>query len=259
MRLNLGRHAHKHLLDMLPAPLAGRLAVEKRARAFRKDAGEMVASIDRLRAQGFAPKTIIDIGAFNGSWTYTMSGFFQDARFHMCEAQQSMVDHLSQVVAALDGRATYTMGLLGDAPRESVDFFVMGTGSSVLEEQTSFKRDCVSIPMTTLDTVVSQAKLTGPFFLKLDVQGFELEVLKGATRAVAQAEAILMEVALLEYNKGAPTIDDVIYAMAQINFVPFDISGARRRESDGALFQVDIIFVRRDSNLRAHRKFWNTE
>jgi len=47
--------------------------------------------------------------------------------------------------------------------------------------------------------------------------------------------------------------------MNEEDFVAFDFCGQLRRESDHALFQTDVVFVRRDSSLRAPRKFWLKE
>ena len=95
--------------------------------------------------------------------------------------------------------------------------------------------------------------------MKLDVQGYELEVLAGAPETLARTEVILSEVSLLEYNEGQPLMADVIAYLGQRDFVPFDICGGLRRSSDLALFQTDMIFVRRDSSLREKRKFWSRE
>jgi hypothetical protein len=47
--------------------------------------------------------------------------------------------------------------------------------------------------------------------------------------------------------------------MDKQRFVVFDFCGQLRRESDHALFQTDVAFVRRESNLRAPRRFWLSE
>jgi hypothetical protein len=113
--------------------------------------------------------------------------------------------------------------------------------------------------MTTLDEVAGRAALEGPYFLKLDVQGYELEVLRGGTKLLRECGAILMEVALLEYNESAPLVSEVVAFMKERGFVLYDICGQSRREVDGALFQADLIFVPIESPLRAPKPFWLAE
>jgi hypothetical protein len=54
-------------------------------------------------------------------------------------------------------------------------------------------------------------------------------------------------------------IDDVMAFMSTRGFVAYDFCGQARRQSDGALFQADMIFAQKDSPLRARKKFFNTE
>jgi len=64
-----------------------------------------------------------------------------------------------------------------------------------------------------------------------------------------------MEVALLLYNKDAPLLHEVMAFMDHRGFTPYDICGQLRRASDPALFQNGMLFVRSESELRAHRPF----
>ena len=90
--------------------------------------------------------------------------------------------------------------MLGPELRDAVPFHFSGTGSSVLEELTTFEKSETTLAMHRLDDV--DIGLPGPLLLKLDVQGFELEVLN-EVRNTRRTEVILSEVSLLPYNKGA--------------------------------------------------------
>ena len=129
----------------------------------------------------------------------------------------------------------------------------------VTDELTSFGSTPVTLPMCTLDECMLRSGFEEPLLLKLDVQGFELEVLRGAPRVLHRAEIVILESSLLPYNAGAPLLGEVIAFMAEHGFAPFDFCGQARRESDLALFQTDIVFARHDSSLRAPRKFWLRE
>ena len=113
--------------------------------------------------------------------------------------------------------------------------------------------------MSTLDGFMRDRECRLPILLKLDVQGFELEVLRGALEVLARSELVVMETSLIPYNKNAPLFAEVVRFMDQRDFVVFDFCGQLRRETDHALFQTDVVFVREDSSLRAARKFWLRE
>jgi hypothetical protein len=103
------------------------------------------------------------------------------------------------------------------------------------------------MPMTTLDAVMAAHAPTGEVFLKLDVQGAELDILKGAPRTLERTSTVLLEASIVEYNLGAPRIADVISFMRDRGFVLFDVWDLRRIGS--VLAQVDLLFTRCGSIL----------
>ena len=90
--------------------------------------------------------------------------------------------------------------------------------------------------------------------LKVDAQGYELEILKGATETLPAIEAILLEVSTIEINVGSPLLHDVVGFLKTLGFVAYDILQIHRRPLDGALNQVDFIFVREQSLLIADKR-----
>src|SRR4051794_16909565 len=252
------RHLMKRLLRAAPASFRETLlrqsigAADEGAK-FRAGQPTMWGSLQNLARIGFRPGGIIDVGANVGAWATTISSVFANCRIHMIEAQRTLEPQLQAA------GFSYSIALLGPESRPSVPFFLSGTGSSVMEEVTTFRKEEVSLPMQRLDDLGPVHTLPGPLLLKLDVQGFELEVLAGAPGTLDRTEVILSEVSLLPYNKGAPLMHEVIAYLAERDFLPYDICGGLRRSSDSALFQTDMIFVRRDSELRQQRKFWDDE
>ena len=82
-----------------------------------------------------------------------------------------------------------------------------------------------------------------PNMVKLDTQGYELEVLRGASRVLASVEVVLLEVSLIPINKGAPSFAEVVRFMADRGFKLFDFCSQIRRK-DGVLWQSDLLFFR---------------
>ena len=93
-----------------------------------------------------------------------------------------------------------------------------------------------------------------PALLKIDAQGYELQILMGATNVLSAFEAVLLEVAIIEINEGAPLLHDVVAFMKSRGFVTYDILEIHRRPLDNALNQVDIIFIREQSQLIADKR-----
>ena len=108
--------------------------------------------------------------------------------------------------------------------------------------------------LTTVEKVLGN-DLENIDFIKLDVQGYELEILKGMTSILNKVEFVLLEVSLIEINIGTPLLFEVIQFMEEKNFKVYDICSAIRRPSDNALWQSDFIFVKKNSKLVASKKY----
>jgi hypothetical protein len=95
-----------------------------------------------------------------------------------------------------------------------------------------------------------------PDLIKLDLQGAELDALEGAPESLKRAKAVLLEVSMIDFEKGMPVIGDVVAFMKAKGHVVYDILGLWHRPLDGALAQGDLLFVPETSALRADRRYW---
>lgn len=216
------------------------------------DRASVEHGMSTLRGLNWQPQGILDIGAHRGDWTRMARHFFPNAFVLMVEAQPNLKAVLSDLEASQPDKIAFRSVVLGQEARESVDFFQIEgpstSGSSLHFEQSSFDRSTIKLPMVTLDSVVAEFPDRTFKFLKLDVQGAELDVLQGATSTLSGIEVILAELSLVEFNVGAPLFDEVVSSMKDLGFLLFDFF-ALDRHSSGALMQVDAFFVRRESPL----------
>jgi FkbM family methyltransferase len=203
-------------------------------------------SYRRLLSKGWLPGGIIDVGAFQGDWTRLARRVWANVPILMVEAQEQKRPFMDAVRHSLRG-VSYAQAVLGARSGETITFYEMETGSSYFPEQSNAPRKEQVYETSTLDEVAGS--IVGPIFLKIDVQGAELEVLKGGQDTLERSEVVQLEVALLPYNKGAPTMLEVLSYMEQMEFVPLDVSGFSRPNLVD-LVQIDVLFVRKSSDLR---------
>src|SRR5689334_11430180 len=206
--------------------------------AYRHGYASLGYSLRNLQSQGFHPRSIIDIGAFRGDWSRAALKIFPDTSVLMIDANPEQEQSLALAAREMGARARFVIQLLGPESRDGVTFYQHTSGSSVLDELTTFPRTATTLGMRTLDRLIGSNRLEPPFLLKLDVQGFELEILKGASEVLPRSEVVVLETSLLEYNKGAPLFDDVIGFMKAAGFVVYDFCGQLRRDGDAVLFQT---------------------
>ena len=102
-----------------------------------------------------------------------------------------------------------------------------------------------SVEVTTLDTiwdeVVGDARRP---FLKLDVQGYELETLRGAVQSLPRLHGIQAELSLVPLYEGGPLWVEVIQFMIDHGFHVAGLEAACTDPESGEMLQADGIFIR---------------
>jgi FkbM family methyltransferase len=206
-------------------------------------ANSVEISLYHLKALGFAPVCVIDIGAYVGNWTRMARRVFPDAKCLMLEALDEKREYLEAARVESPDFIDYEMCLLGSESGKEITFYVMETGSSMYEELTGYARQTRTLTTCTLDSVLARHRMPeGPILLKLDVQGAELDVLAGGPLSMQRAPVILMEVPVYSYNKEAPSLQEILSFMDRRGYHLFDIAALLR--PDGIkLAQMDAIFV----------------
>jgi FkbM family methyltransferase len=204
-------------------------------------------ALERLRQRGFAPTHAVDVGAYVGDWARQFRSVFGATQLLLLEAQESKAGDLERACREIGSDAVFEIVLLGADNDRVVRFVEMETGSSVFEEASSYARHYVDKRQVTLDAVLQRHPgFQTAQFLKLDVQGYELQVLQGAKDLLPHVECVLLEASLIPTNRDCPLIDEVMHFMKGKNFRLLDICSQIRR-SDGALWQCDLLFLRATS------------
>ena len=186
--------------------------------------------LEVLKNKGFFPRVIYDIGAYKGEWTMDVKKIFKSAEFILFEANEQHEFDLKKL------GVPYFIKTLGN--REDMVMFHYQQG--LCNEQ--------MVKMSTLDNVVHTYNLPLPDFVKMDVQGAEKMIIEGGVAIIRNAEVIILEVGILQYNHGAPLIAEMINFMELLgycvnDFVEFHYLPTRE------LIQVDILFIKNNSPL----------
>jgi FkbM family methyltransferase len=208
---------------------------------------------------GLKPKTIIDVGAARG--TPALYEVLPKVRHILIEPIEEYIPHLNSLIGSLN-EAEYLIAAATSTPGNIViNVHPDLVGSSLYKEDedsnvNGFER---TIPAMTLDQICWDRSTDGPYLIKIDTQGAELDVLKGAHTVLKDTEFVILEVSLFEFFKGGPQIYDCMTFMKECGFVTYDILDLQYRLLDGAMSQVDIAFVRKQSHLRKYHFYANRE
>ena len=215
------------------------------------------SSLLRVRNLGVRPKTVFDVGVATGTNGYY--GAFDDVRYVLIEPLEESAPFMRQIVETYPGSIAI-QAAAGSEPGEA-DFMIspkLSGSSFLLKRGSSIVR---KVPVVTLDGVVHEHALEGPFVIKLDVQGFELEVLKGAVRTLQQTDILIAEASLWADRKGRGMVKlvDLMAWLDGQGFVLYDIASLARRSLDAAMTELDLVFCPANSPLRAVRSYSTAE
>jgi FkbM family methyltransferase len=206
--------------------------------------------LQALKALGVEPRFIVDAGANIGQFARAAAETYPEARIVAFEP-------LPEVAAKL--RAN-----LGDCKRVDVRAAAVGSesgtvticrneyspASSILRLR-SDAADAfdlregarVDVPLVTLDDELGGLELEQPVLVKLDLQGYELEALRGATATLARTRYVLVEIGLRPMYEDEPSFDDVYSFLTSAGFRLMSPLSSLR-DGHGRVSQMDALFER---------------
>lgn len=194
-----------------------------------------------LKELGDRPRTIVDVGAAYG--TPQLYESFPDSFHVLIEPLKEYIPHLEDVLTRYEGK--YFITALG-ARDEKVVMNVdpkRPTMSSIHRRTELTSTDSPlekrEIAVTTLDTLMKEHNFQPPFGLKIDTEGFELQVIKGASEFLRETEFVIAELSVAERFTGSYLFAEFAEEMNRNEFYLWDIL-----HIGGKKF-VDAVFRRR--------------
>ena len=220
----------------------------------------MAAVLDNMKRLGLEPGTVVDVGV--GYGTPELWEAFPRARLLLVEPiPDRFGGAASRAADARDGAELVVAAAGSSAGSAAITIHRAPEMSSVLGDWTGDRGggEQREVPVVRVDDAVRERSLPGPYVLKVDVEGAELDVVEGAAGVLGETEAVLLEVRLFELVPGAAQLHDVIPFMKERGFVAYDLFGGAVRLSDGALAVTNLAFVREDGMFRREHAFGTPE
>jgi FkbM family methyltransferase len=195
--------------------------LSQQANSWSKYSKEHSEYLSSLKDSGVTPKVVYDIGSSLKQWTMNARTVWPDANYYLFDATRS--------VEFLYENENYYIGVLSDQEKHVV-FYEHPQhvgGNSVYRENPEFSKGADILYgkdnethrlARRLDVVVKEKGFPQPDLIKLDVQGSELDILRGAGDLLNNVEHIILELQKVEYNKGAPRDIEVVEALNEMGF-----------------------------------------
>lgn len=250
----------KKILGKILKPLGLEISRKSEAGTANRQIGDVKHFLEDIRARGFQPKGILDVGANTGTWIRMALDIFPSSHAILIEPQKEMRLALEDLCSRNKG-IEYVEAGAGAVAGELVQTIWKDlAGSSFLpkaEEHKIKEGEQRITPIVTINDLLATRPGFSPDLVKLDIQGFEIEALKGADSCFGKTEVFILEASLYEFLPDMPIVADCISFMKEAGYDLYDITGFLRRPLDGALGQVDLAFAKSDGFLRKSNH-WNT-
>lgn len=207
----------------------------------------------QLQKLGVNVDCLFDIGASNGCWSHRVSADFPGARFELFEP---LVDEIPEYRRVMDWHVAehpqfhvHRVALGAECKRTTMHLTPDAHGSTALALNGSVPEGWrpLQVEMLTLDAAIEQFGLPVPQIIKIDTQGCELEILRGAEQTLPMVELLLLECWLARsYGPATPLWLELADWLHQREFHLWDI-GHGWRAADGTLISQDCFFLNRRS------------
>jgi len=196
--------------------------------------------------------TVVDVGAGRGQFALVARRRYPSATLHCFEPLASAREKLVAVVGG-DVRI-YAIALGSTNTPAHFHVSDKGDSSSLLpitdRQVTAFpgtgEAGQIVVNRARLDEILTPQALTRPSLLKIDVQGYELEVLKGTEQVIHLIDDVLIECSFAELYAGQPLADEIVCYLRPKGFELAGVFSVARDEA-GRCLQADFHFRRRES------------
>ncbi len=204
-------------------------------------------AIRRLRIE-----TVLDIGANVGQWAHDLRDCGYNQRIISFEPAPGPFAQLQAFAGSGKNHDCVQAGL-GDQDGEAQLLVLPETVNSSFRAKLQSRslvlavEESVTVPIRRLDSLLpSMTAISDRFYMKLDTQGFEREVLTGAVEILARTDAVEVELSFIELYRGQALLPEIWQMLTRAGFRPAWLERGYRDAEDIWLLQADGLFIREE-------------
>ena len=196
--------------------------------------------------------TVLDIGAHRGESGVRLRRAGFEGRLISFEPAPSAFRVLEQVAQADPRWTTVPMALGSDDGERELEvrqaswlssFLPSNEFGLAIDSEARQVEARAKVPVRRLDSILD-AYTRGPVFAKIDTQGYELEVIRGAAGILSRILGLHVELAIQHQYHAQPDYLTVLEELRGLGFLPAGFF-SESADRDGALIEINGLFARR--------------
>lgn len=196
--------------------------------------------------------TLIDIGASSGEFTSNVLLYNNGLRAFLFEPVNKAFKDLHRKYASNKLIRLYNLAIGsqdGEVQFNENDYYYSSSILSMNEDhfaefpQTT-KFQTHSVRIAKLSSVVDIKDIQRPLMIKIDVQGYEREVISGAKNILTIADFLIIEVSYYELYSNQPLFDEIYNLLKELGFIYKGNLYQIYSSKSSKVLQADALFVR---------------
>ena len=219
--------------------------------------GSFTGTLVGLFEKGIRYSTVIDVGCADGHFYvyHSQLGLFPGATVLNIDANSIYDESLKAIQDVLGGH--YVIAAASDREGEvELTTSAHPYWSSLRPQDDAYwerinrlHESTIKVPAVTIDALAARLSLSGPYLVKLDVQGAEVEVLRGAREVLAHTHAVICEADMDDFEA-------INQALVDAGFGLFDLTQPNWL-SDRSLGWFYPVYLNRRLDETKRRAFWD--
>lgn len=204
-----------------------------------------------LRQQNI--RTILDVGAFVGTFAEEFHELLPEAAIYSFEPLHDCYEQLTMNLSRVEKFRAFNCAL-GNQNGEVVIHRNLFAPSSSLRPMTELHRQAFpfaarevaeTVQVRRLDDLADEMQFADEALIKLDVQGFEDQVIAGGRKTIARARVMIVEVSFQPLYQGQPLFEEIQELLREFGFRFRGFLGDQTFDpADGSVLFADAIFLR---------------
>jgi FkbM family methyltransferase len=212
---------------------------------------DLYIQLDRPFFTSAGIKTVLDIGAHTGIWAKTVQLLLPDVTTYSFEPVFASFNSLKKRMHGINTHKAFNIALgkqageydfyLNDFSATSSFYPVSHFQAQVFPYSANSRK--IKVRVERLDDFLSKFNLEKELFIKVDVQGFENEVIEGGKEIFGKAKIVLIEVSFEELYKGQKLFEHIYTQMINMGFKYTGNLDQLANPRNGKYMQADAIFI----------------
>jgi FkbM family methyltransferase len=215
---------------------------------------QMRKGLHRWKQLNIPVNTVVDVGAAAGTWTLSAKEFWPDASFVLFEPLEERKEELEEVVKK-HPRFHFVPFAAGEK-KGSVEFVISDDldGSGIASRDTPLS-NIRKMQVRSIPEILQELNLEGPYVVKLDTHGFEVPIIKGCLPFLDRINLFIIECYGFQITDNSLLAWEMCQYMDELGFRLVDVVDVMNRPRDGAFWQCDMFFMRKDDPLFNYNQY----